>query len=264
VIRRLFYDDMPAAFRMSYAEGWNQTVEDWFRLLALEPDGCLGIDDDGRLVATNTLLCYGRELAWLGMVLTHPDYRRRGFARQLLGAALELAEGRGIRCIKLDATEKGRYVYLNFGFHDEQPIERWSRPPGPIKAVRNTLSIGIPDGRLDAAAFGVDRGRFLAALGEAACLDDAFVMHRSGSRARYLGPCVAGKASSAQAAISATLASRAEETWFWDLLPRNTQAVTIARSLGFKPVRHLMRMVRGVPVSGDDKLVYATGGFEAG
>jgi GNAT superfamily N-acetyltransferase len=249
---------------MSYAAGWNQTVEDWFRLLALEPDGCFGVEEDDRLVATNTLLCYGRDLAWLGMVLTHPEFRRRGFAKQLLGTVLELVEDRGIRCVKLDATEQGRCLYLKFGFRDEQPIERWMRDPGPLKVVENSLRTGMPDSRLDCAAFGIDRGRFLATLGEAACLDDAYVMQRSGSRARYLGPCAAMTASSAKAAISATIASRAEETWFWDLLPKQAQAVTIARSLGFKPVRHLTRMVRGVPLSGADKLVYATGGFEAG
>jgi GNAT superfamily N-acetyltransferase len=154
---------------MSYAAGWNQTVEDWLRLLALEPDGCFGIDDDDRLAATNTLLCYGQDLAWLGMVLTHPEYRRRGIAQRLLGAALELAEGRGIRCVKLDATELGRCLYLKFGFEDEQHIERWIREPGPLKGVEYAFLIGVPDARLDCAAFGTDRGRFLAMLGEA-CL----------------------------------------------------------------------------------------------
>jgi GNAT superfamily N-acetyltransferase len=264
VIRRLAYDDVPAAFQMSMDAGWNQTVEDWRRLLALEPEGCFGVESDGRLVATNTLLCYGQDLAWLGMVLTHPQYRRRGYAQKLLGAALDLAEGRGIRSVKLDATELGRCLYLKFGFEDEQPIERWKREPGPLKAIENSLRIGVPDARLDCAAFGTDRTRFLAALGEAACLDDAFVMQRSGSLARYLGPCVARTASSAESAILTTIASHAEETWFWDLLPEQKQAVGIARSLGFTPVRHLMRMRRGAPVSGDDELVYATGGFEAG
>jgi GNAT superfamily N-acetyltransferase len=264
MLRRLAHDDVPAAFRMSGAAGWNQTVEDWLRLLALEPEGCFGIESDGQLVATNTLLCYGQDLAWLGMVLTHPQYRRRGYAQRLLGAALDLAEGRGIRSVKLDATELGRCLYLKFGFEDEQPIERWMREPGPLNAVGSALAIGVPDARLDCAAFGIDRLRFLAMLGEAACLDDAFVMQRSGSLARYLGPCVARTASSAEYAIRATIASHAEETWFWDLLPKQAQAVRIAHSLGFKPVRHLMRMRRGVPVSGEDGLVYATGGFEAG
>jgi GNAT superfamily N-acetyltransferase len=264
MIRRLTFADISAAFELSYAAGWNQTVEDWRRLLALEPDGCFGSDGDGRLVATATLLCYGQDLAWLGMVLTHPDYRRRGFARRLVEAALAFAEHRGIRSMKLDATDQGRPLYLRFGFEDEQPVERWHRKPGPLRCPPHAFSMGAPDSQLDRAAFGADRGRFLTALGNAWLLDNAFAMHRSGSRAHYLGPCVARDPGEAASAIRATVASYAVEPWFWDLLPNHKEAVEIARSLGFAPVRRLIRMRRGAPLSTDDPLVYAIGGFEAG
>jgi predicted GNAT family acetyltransferase len=58
--------------------GWNQTPEDWRRLIELEPFGCFGFVADERLVATTTLLTYHSDMAWIGMVLTHSDYRRRG------------------------------------------------------------------------------------------------------------------------------------------------------------------------------------------
>ena len=32
--------DVDAAFALSAAEGWNQSADDWRRLLRLEPDGC--------------------------------------------------------------------------------------------------------------------------------------------------------------------------------------------------------------------------------
>src|SRR5262245_43062166 len=114
MVHRLTYEDVAAAFELSEAAGWNQTQQDWRRLLALEPEGCFGCECDGRLVATSTLLCHGPELAWLGMVLTHPDYRRRGFAAQLVEAALVLAQRRGIASVKLDATDQGRPLYLRF------------------------------------------------------------------------------------------------------------------------------------------------------
>ncbi len=53
--------------------GWNQTVDDWQTLLRLDPQGCFCIEIDDRIVATTTLLCYGRRLAWIGMVLTRPE-----------------------------------------------------------------------------------------------------------------------------------------------------------------------------------------------
>jgi hypothetical protein len=38
-IRLLFESDIPAAMRLKEAAGWNQTEDDWRRLLLLEPNG---------------------------------------------------------------------------------------------------------------------------------------------------------------------------------------------------------------------------------
>src|SRR6266498_5397231 len=54
--------DFTAALELSCAAGWNQTYEDWHMLLEVAPDGCFGIEADGRLVATTTLLCYEQRL----------------------------------------------------------------------------------------------------------------------------------------------------------------------------------------------------------
>jgi GNAT superfamily N-acetyltransferase len=264
MVRLLTKKDIPAAFALSDGAGWNQTEEDWYRLLRLEPLGCFGYQEEDRIVATTTLLCHGTELAWLGMVLTHPDYRRRGLARQLVEAALAVADSRGIGCVKLDATDQGRPLYQQLGFEDEQPVERWYRPPGPLPVSPQSGWQAAPDSPLDRAAFGADRSRFLATLGDAQCLDEAFALHRSGARALYLGPCIARDPVTAASLLRGLVTSYAGEAWFWDMLPQQTLAVEIARTLGFAPVRHLMRMRRGLPLSADDSLVYALGGFEAG
>jgi acetyltransferase (GNAT) family protein len=72
--------DLSSAMELSHLAGWNQTIDDWQTLLWLDPEGCFGIEVDDRIVATTTLLCYERRLAWIGMLLTMPDYRRMGFA----------------------------------------------------------------------------------------------------------------------------------------------------------------------------------------
>ena len=48
-IRLLGESDIPAAMQLKEAAGWNQTEEDWRRLLMLEPDGCFGAIKDGQL-----------------------------------------------------------------------------------------------------------------------------------------------------------------------------------------------------------------------
>ncbi len=87
------------------------------------------------------------------MVLTHPDWRGRGFARRLVGRTLDLARSTGIASIKLDATVHGQALYQSFGFTPEQDVERWERPG--ISAFSPSLqsySLG-----LDVAAYGYDR-----------------------------------------------------------------------------------------------------------
>jgi GNAT superfamily N-acetyltransferase len=243
--RLLTEADVPAALELSTAAGWNQTAEDWRRIIALEPEACFGIDAEGRLVATATLMCYGTDLAWVGMVLTHQDYQRRGYARELVVAALAVAGARGVRSVKLDATDQGRPLYASLGFEDEQPVERWHRDPRDFRPVP-----------LDRVAFGADRSRLLTVLGSG--------LQRPGTRARYLGPVVAPDAESARALINHTLSSAPADAWFWDLLPLNQEAVALATEFGFPPVRRLLRMVRGERLRGDDTMVYAIAGFEFG
>src|SRR5579871_2520069 len=116
LVRLLKEEDVAAATELSAEAGWNQTVDDWRMLLQLAPDGCFGMDADGRLVSTATFVCFGRELAWIGMVLTTAAYRRRGFARKLLGQAIERADELGIESLKLDATDQGQPLYESLGF----------------------------------------------------------------------------------------------------------------------------------------------------
>lgn len=232
-------------------------------MIDLEPLGCFGIEQDGRIVATTTLLTYGEELAWVGMVLTHVDYQRHGYARQLVTAALELASSRKIRCVKLDATDQGRPLYASLGFEDEQPIQRWFGHP-EVEVQTEAAAGSTPLFQLDQSAFGIDRSRFLETLGQPVITEGAFAMHRPGARASHLGPCTARSAESAARVIRTILATQPRTPWLWDILPANAPACALAEELGFKPARHLMRMTRGESFRGDESMVYAIAGFEAG
>src|SRR5262252_8097309 len=127
-LRTLNSGDVEAAVELSSLAGWNQTAEDWRMLMDLAPDGCFAVEADGQLISTTTIVCYGNRLAWIGMVLTRPEYRGRGYARQLLAHALDYADIRGVQTVKLDATEFGQPLYAKFGFFAEQTVERWVRP----------------------------------------------------------------------------------------------------------------------------------------
>lgn len=258
--------DLSAALELSTIAGWNQTVEDWRMLLELAPQTCFGIDEDRRLVSTTTVLCYGRRLAWIGMVLTHPQYRGRGFARALVKHALDYADGFGIETVKLDATDQGRPIYEALSFVGEQPIERWIRLGTVGLPVGEDGGLAALSSNLDSEAFGADRTELLQALARRgpAIQTDGLICTRAGRSAAYLGPCVAASVDAANALIRDSLHRSPDLAWVWDLLPANRHAVEIAVSTGFKRQRSLTRMSRGRPLRPREEWVYAIAGFELG
>jgi GNAT superfamily N-acetyltransferase len=262
---------IPSAMHLNLAANWNQTPEDWERILKLEPEGCFGLFCDGTLVSTTTAICYGQELAWVGMVLTDPAYRGRGYARILMERALEFVAQRGVAWVKLDATDMGRPLYLKLGFEDEAPVERWmAQAPAEIRPC--DLPIYEPNHTLDLEAFGACRCALLSTLAtvEAVSLPgEGFAMARPGSRAAYFGPCVTRTPEAARRFLQWFLARHPRELVAWDILPNNLEAVRLAKEFGFERRRELVRMVRPGPsafgpFAHNDSYVFAIAGFEYG
>lgn len=270
-VRVITANDIPDAMRLKEAANWNQTEADWRNVMRLAPDGCFGIDADGRLAASATAVPFGRELAWIGMVLTHPDYRGRGLARALMEHAIQYLEARGAEWIKLDATDMGQPLYARLGFEDECPVERWARPPAPCQAEELPALAEIPRA-LDLQACGADRGALLDLLRPfetARGPEGGYAMGRPGTKAAYFGPCVSPSPEEARRLLEWFLCRHSDETVYWDLLPTNAAAVALARAHGFAPLRRLVRMARrgagaAPPLTHNDCLVFGIAGFEFG
>jgi GNAT superfamily N-acetyltransferase len=251
-IRMLEASDVPQALALSRAVGWDQTAADWRLAMEMNPNGCFAMEVEGAVTATTTSIRYGTDLAWIGMVITHPEFRGRGFARALITEVLEHLSG--VATVKLDATEMGAPLYRQFGFVDECAIERW-------RGQAQVAPVGAQCFRypaFDKEAFGVDRGELLGRLAkiEAASVEDAFAMGR-GNR---FGPC-AGRSSDAALTLAKWyLARHSNESTVWDLFPENN----LAESLDFELSRSLTRMTRGRALKADRSLIYAGAGFEFG
>jgi GNAT superfamily N-acetyltransferase len=262
-------EHVPQVMRLNLQANWNQVEADWIRLLEIEPTGCFGLETDGAIVASTTAVCYGRTLAWIGMVLTDAAYRGRGYARRLMEHALEYVERRGVRWIKLDATDMGRPLYTKLGFEDETPIERWQfagARPSAVPAPEFRLDL-----ELDRAAFGADRAPLLQKLSGsgAASLEGAFAMGRPGLHAGFFGPCVAQTPEAARTLLQWFLGRNESPKVCWDLLPENREALRMAGDFGFERHRQLVRMVRpGVsprePFVHHNASLFAMAGFEYG
>jgi ribosomal protein S18 acetylase RimI-like enzyme len=267
-VRLLRANDLIGAMELSRLAGWNQTQDDWKMMLRLDPLSCFAIEADDRIAATTTLLCYGNRLAWIGMVLTRPEYRRRGFAKQLMETALQRAANLKIESIKLDATAQGQPLYEKLGFKTEQIVERWFRAgaePNPgIEPLTPSSQYSLD---VDLAAFGANRSTLLQDLATRnlpRSATEAYCFSRPGTRAQYLGPCVAKTQKNARLVIEHTLRDSLESEWFWDVLIANKSAIQLAAEFGFAPQRRLERMVLGNTVPRKDEMVYAIAGFELG
>jgi len=267
-LRLLRSEDLTSAMELSRVAGWNQTRDDWEMVLRLDPQGCFAVEADDLIVATTALFCYGTRLAWIGMVLTRPEYRRMGFAQRLMQAALKRAGDLRIESVKLDATPEGQPLYEKLGFKTEQIVERWFRDGSNPQVGNETLQSSSGYSlEMDVEAFGTDRSTLLqnlASRNAPSSVAEAYCFSREGTRARYLGPCVAQGQKAARAVIEHTLQEKSESGWFWDLLPANKEAVQLAEEIGFVPKRRLERMAVGKALSTNDEMVYAIAGFELG
>jgi GNAT superfamily N-acetyltransferase len=288
-VRILETSDVPQALALSRAVGWNQTPADWALVIEMNAAGCFALECDGQVIATTSTIRYGTELAWVGMVLTHPEFRGRGYARTLMERALDHLSG--VATVKLDATEVGRPLYKKLGFVDECAIERWIRPALPSAPV--AAGVFTPQPKLDKQAFGADRRALLHRLAQ---FEAASVVGQDGilrrvdnplgrietegrrfptgaqaaslphtaafamGRADRFGPCVSRSRDVAEQLAQWFLARHPNEELLWDLFPENN----LAESLGFALSRRLTRMTRGRALTGDNSLIYAGAGFEFG
>lgn len=277
-IRVLEEADIAAAMKLKEVARWNQTEGDWRRLLKLEPRGCFAACLDGQVVGTTTATTYGSQLAWIGMVLVDPRYRRRGIASRLMKKALDYLCAAGVATVKLDATPEGQTVYEALGFQSERLIERWAGVPSsaPMTDCRTLDESASADVfALDRAAFGVDRTRLLDTLIAAPCVAPlitiadgqlkGYALARPGTSAFYVGPLIAASERSAAVLLDGILGQLAGRIVYIDLHTGFRGGGRVLAERGFIKQRDLFRMSYGEPCSaGTSELVFAIAGPESG
>ena len=277
-IRLLKHSDIAAGLRLNALARWNQIEPDWERLVRLEPDGCFSATSNGKVVGTTTTTTYGPELAWIGMVLVDPEYRRRGIAKCLMQAALEYLRQTEVATVKLDATQDGRPLYEGMGFRIESRVERWqgiARAGGRSNCTTFSGSVLADLLALDRAAFSVDRSRLIEMLIADACVTPlmitgvdgssaGYALARRGRNAVYVGPLIARTAQQAERLLDGLLEQLAGNEVYIDLNMEFENGVEILARRGFAKQRDLDRMFYGKETSPTSRLVFAIAGPELG
>lgn len=281
-IRTMTSADLPLANELRRIAGWNQSPRDWAGYLEFDPQGCFVAEVDGVPQGTATTISYEGRLAWIGMVLVHPDQRRRGVGTALLQRAIGWLQDQRIPCIKLDATPMGRPVYLPLGFRDEYAVTRYL---GPVRAPEGKEADGIaalttgdlPEiAALDARWFGVARPRVLTSLGgrnPELCLVArragrivGYLIARAGADRLQIGPWGAEDAQVAEALLQAFLrrAPQGREVLL-DVPEPNQSGPVLLTRYGLGIQRGYTRMYLGENLNpGEPAHVFGTSAAEKG
>jgi GNAT superfamily N-acetyltransferase len=277
-IRLLLESDLPAAMKLKEAAGWNQTEDDWLRLLRLEPDGCFAAIKDGELVGTTTTTTYKADLAWVGMVLVDPKNRRQGIATKLMETALDYLK-RKVATVKLDATPQGKMVYEKFGFEVESMVERWSGNIDSRLVDRSGETSNLDLRRellaLDERAFNADRSILMDSLIADSLVPpvlttssdgklSGFALARRGINAHYVGPVVATDAAYAESLLDDMLGQMRGSRVYIDFNCECSIGTNVLSDRGFVKERDLIRMTSGERGKKTSPFVVAIAGPEIG
>jgi len=277
-VRLLRESDVPAAMQLKELAHWNQTENDWLRLLRLEPDGCFCATIEGEVVGTTTTTTYGQELAWIGMVLVDPKRRKLGIATKLMHAAMAYLSKAGTKTIKLDATPAGHPLYEKFGFKEESLIERWEGIAGPGAVADSAMDTAARREALafDLHAFGAQRSKVIEMLIADCCVTPiiaraaegkltGYGLARHGSAAVYIGPLLATGAEAARSLLDGLLGEVAGQSVYIDLNTNFAGGRNILTDRGFVKQRDLVRMFYGKESrAGSSPSIFAIAGPELG
>ena len=265
-------ESVASAWRLSTQAGWNQTEEDWGRLLRMKGTSVKVLVRDGEVRASYSVVGYGPKLAWIGMILVDEAYRGGGWGKAAFTGALR--EAAGFETVGLDATNLGEPIYLKQGFKIGCPIVRWRTVSHGHAACVQPLQKGMQEGilALDASSAGVDRAGLLTDLADSGAAifrweeqgeTRAYGVVRPGRTAAHLGPVVANSPEGFAAVLDQALEFCQGGPMICDAVSADAETILAAR--GMEPVRFLKRMTRpldAMSLAGPG--VWCGAGFELG
>ena len=246
--------------------GWDAEVD---RIRAFVPDGWRVLDaEDGDVLAACGCAVPWGTFGWVGLVAVRPDLGRRGLGRAVTEVLCDRLAAAGATTVALDASDKGRGLYLGMGFADAGAV-RCLVPPARAAAGRARGDAGVrrrPRRRgraADTAAFGASREALLRRLsaegapafvtrGADGAVDGyALVVPSDGT----IGPSAARGEDAVVALLGAALAAAPVDGGRVLVLPESAHAATLER-LGFVETRRLAHLRRpGGPLPGARQLL---------
>lgn len=258
ILARMNNSHLPELMKLKELALWNQIETDWSIFIDNYADHAFVVTKGTHVVGSAAAINYQNKAAWIGMVLVHPEHRKRGIASELMQQVIVSLQA--CQSIKLDATPSGRKVYLNLGFEDEEEIIRLS-----AKNVTSTNLNKIDTSAvisadhcskildIDQNIFKCDRSILLktfynnqTAKSYTICNSEkieGFCLGRQGSEYYQIGPVGATSPEAAKKLISKALHDLSNENVILDVPTRHLPELdNILSSAGFVRQRSFIRM----------------------
>jgi len=144
-IRELSLPDVAGLLLWARAEGWNPGVDDAAPFHASDPAGFLGAFVDGRMAAGISAVASGPDFGFIGLYICHPDFRGRGYGRNVWDAGMAHL---GNRTVGLDGVPAQQENYRRMGFQPAYRTWRYSGRFMPMSA--DPAVVAISADQLDA------------------------------------------------------------------------------------------------------------------
>ena len=256
-IRNMRPEEISIAVDWAATEGWNPGLADDACFATVDPKGFFIGELDGETAAIISCVNYGENFAFLGFYMVRKDLRGRGHGLRIWDAAIAHARP---RVIGLDGVVAQQENYRKSGFELAYANIRYGGTVAAILARQaGVIALGeVPLAMVeasDASVFPAQRSAFLRAwigapghIGRALMRDGNLAgwgVIRPCRRGFKIGPLVADDRVTAEALLSALLASIEGGEIFLDVPGINRDAIALAQELGLAPVFETARMYIG-------------------
>ncbi|MCD2173536.1 GNAT family N-acetyltransferase [Rhizobium sp. C4] len=273
-VRNLTLQETGRLIEWAGKEGWNPSPNDANAFYAADPQGFIGCFVDGELAAGISAVSYSDTFGFIGLYITRPDLRGKGYGLSVWDAGLARLSG---KTVGLDGVPAQQANYETMGFRRAYGSRRWS---GFLPRTGPKGNIGVAELHERAEIMQFDRIYFPSARLE--FLDfwlssprTAFVARQDGRVTGYgvmrecldglkVGPLFAENASTAIDLFKSCGEAAAGAQVHLDVPDSQADLIDHLRELGFRSGFETARMYLGLPPAVDMTGVFAATTLELG
>jgi GNAT superfamily N-acetyltransferase len=273
-VRNLTREETGQLVGWAAQEGWNPSPYDADAFFTADPEGFFGCFVDGELASGISAVAYGDSFGFIGLYITQPKFRGKGYGLKVWNAGLSRLSG---RTIGLDGVPAQQANYEKMGFRKFYGSSRWSGwlPSQPSAATVATavsqdlasiLSFDrhyFPSDRTDFLRAWLDAPR-VALVSEQDGILQGYAVIRHCTEGCKVGPLFARDVRTAIGLLNACAPTAAGATVHLDIPDTQIGFTSELERLGFQRGFETARMYLGPPPAIDMSGVFAVTTLELG